>query len=227
MRRRWQVAREIVGSSSTRCARLPSLQRRRSAKASPWPETSRSSLPRCKLCNMSFRVATCSTESAVKLHIAAWCLCRVVQYVGVKSGATSAMHYKGVRCCLARERSGIKRAAICFAATAFLRCNVGTERVAIHSNVAKVTCAARRCGGKRVYMPYVAMGCIYTSQIRMVASKYILLPWGTWKGCGKRAAIWWVAARFLCCSWCSSLHDDATLLHGDAAHTALQRVARR
>ena len=97
----------------------------------------------------------------------------------------------------------------------------------IYSNVAKVTCAAQRCGGKRVYMPYVAMGCIYTSHFRMVASKYILLPWGAWKGCGKRAAIWCVAARFLCCSWCSSLHDVATLLHDDAAHTALQRVARR
>jgi hypothetical protein len=97
----------------------------------------------------------------------------------------------------------------------------------IYSNVAKLTCAARRCGGKRVYMPYVAMGCICTSHFRMVASKYILFPWGTWKGRGKRAAIWCVAARFLCCSWCSSLHADATLLHDDAAHTALQRVARR
>ena len=141
------------------------------------------------------------------------------------------MQYKkvaaGFRCCPMRQYSCNKRAAICYAATAFLRCNVSTERVAIYSNVAKVTCAARRCGGKRVYMPYVAMGCIYTSHFRMVASKYILLPWGAWKGRGKRAAIWCVAARFLCCSWCSSLHDDATLLHDDAAHTALQRVARR
>jgi hypothetical protein len=71
------------------------------------------------------------------------------------------------------------------------------------------------------------MGCIYTSHFRMVASKYILLPGGAWKGRGKRAAIWCVAARFLCCSWCSLLHDDAIWLHDDAAHTALQRVARR
>jgi hypothetical protein len=78
---------------------------------------------------------------------------------------------------------------ICYAVTAFLRCNVGTERVAMHLNVAKVACAARRCGGKRVQMPYVAMGCIYASRFRMVASKYILLPWGTWQCRGKRAAI--------------------------------------
>ena len=31
-----------------------------------------------------------------------------------------------------------KRAAIWYASTAFLRCNVGTERVAIHPDVAKV-----------------------------------------------------------------------------------------
>ncbi len=36
-----------------------------------------------------------------------------------------------------------------------------------------------------------------------------------------------VAARCLCCSLCSSLHDDATSLHDDATHTALQRVALR
>ncbi len=77
------------------------------------------------------------------------------------------MQYKhvaeGFRCCLTRQCSRNKRTAIRCAATAFLRCNVGTALVAIHSNVAKVICAARRCGGKRVYKPYVAMGCIYIS----------------------------------------------------------------
>ena len=88
----------------------------------------------------------------------------VVQYLGVKSGATSSMQYNyvaaGLRCCLTRQCSCNKRAAICYAATAFLRCNAANERFAIHLDVAKVACVARRCAGKRVEILCVAMGCI-------------------------------------------------------------------
>jgi hypothetical protein len=68
---------------------------------------------------------------------------------------------------------------------------------------------------------HIAMGCIYASHFRMVASKYILLPWGTWQCRVVASALQYLCCgTFSVCSWCSSLHDDAT-------HTALQRVALR
>jgi hypothetical protein len=93
-----------------------------------------------------------------------------------------------------------------------LRCNgfcllfVVKERVAIHNRlyVAKVTCAARRCAGKRVHIFEVATGCIYTSCVLngcitvhssamgcMAVSRQMrcnFLRFGTFLCCGRCAA---------------------------------------
>ena len=134
----------------------------------------------------------------VEVHTAAWrTLCRgcaeVVRYVGVKRGANSAMQYKcaatGFRCCLTRQFRATSALRYGTLQQLFpLRCNVGTERVAIHPDVAKVACAARRCDGKRVEVVYVAMDCIY-------ASHRCIKVYSPWKCCGTFSMLQWLSCK--------------------------------